>query len=330
MSNRQEFAIRQIKPNPHRRFDINPLRPDSIAELVESIKDVGFWENVAVRVTEGVPELVYGHHRYAAALQVYGPDKVFSWQVVDYTDAQMLTAMARENGNRSEGKNDVLAIWEAIVAARSFSDKSRKDNQAYIAGLVGMSHTRMKDRVGYDEPTFPFRQVWSAKSFLKSGRITDRWLSGKTPNQLAGEVKRLKAEDAKAEDARHAEVIAEFEAKKERAAEALKKRQNADEAKALEERLRKEKAEVTKAAQAEQETLVAEIKSTFAAANDERYRREQMSRKSKVVAMALEFAANALIAAAEKGEDDDAEEITLRIDAAKLIHDSVIRCGANQ
>ena len=64
-----EIPVSAIDPNPHRDFGRNPVKPEQVSRLVESIGRTGFWDNVVVRehpAREGRYQLAYGHTRLAA------------------------------------------------------------------------------------------------------------------------------------------------------------------------------------------------------------------------------------------------------------------------
>jgi ParB-like nuclease domain len=111
-----KFQLKEIHPNPFRRIEKYPIRKDKVAELKESINAVGFWEGVPVRINEkGKPELVFGHHRLAALKELYSGTEEFNWNVVKYSDAQMIQAMARENS--ATYSTSVSIIMESIKSA---------------------------------------------------------------------------------------------------------------------------------------------------------------------------------------------------------------------
>ena len=65
----QEISVDAIDPNPHRNFERNPIKPEQVRVIAESIDRTGFWDNIVVRRHPTKPgrfELAYGHNRLEA------------------------------------------------------------------------------------------------------------------------------------------------------------------------------------------------------------------------------------------------------------------------
>ena len=106
-----KLKLKDILPNPFRDVKRNPLDEAKVAELVSSIHDTGFWDNVVVRKNKaGKYELAYGHHRIAAAIKAGIVEADFIVKKLD--DAMMLKIMARENSETY--KYTVLALIESV------------------------------------------------------------------------------------------------------------------------------------------------------------------------------------------------------------------------
>jgi hypothetical protein len=63
------ISVDAIDPNPHRNLERNPINPEQVEKLVDSIGRTGFWENVVVRKhpeIKGRFQLAYGHNRLEA------------------------------------------------------------------------------------------------------------------------------------------------------------------------------------------------------------------------------------------------------------------------
>jgi hypothetical protein len=105
------LKLKEILANPFRDVKRNPLDEAKVAELVSSIHDTGFWDNVVVRKNKaGKFELAYGHHRIAAAIKAGIVEADFIVKKLD--DAMMLKIMARENSETY--KYSVLALIESV------------------------------------------------------------------------------------------------------------------------------------------------------------------------------------------------------------------------
>jgi len=110
------IKLSDILPNPKRDLKRNPLDKKKVAELVQSIAETGFWENVVVRKSptqKGKYELAYGHHRWAAAVQAGVTEADFI--VKDLSNKVMHQIMLREN-NEVYGWS-VAALLEAVRGA---------------------------------------------------------------------------------------------------------------------------------------------------------------------------------------------------------------------
>ena len=93
-----------------------PLNGAKMEQLEESIKAVGFWEGISVRINAaGKPELAFGHHRLAVLRKLYPSTKTFDWIVRTLTDGEMIQWMSRENGESY--KTDAAVLRETIRAA---------------------------------------------------------------------------------------------------------------------------------------------------------------------------------------------------------------------
>lgn len=112
----KSFQVKEILPNPFRRMEQYPLNGAKMEQLEESIKAVGFWEGISVRINAaGKPELAFGHHRLAVLRKLYPSTKTFDWIVRTLTDGEMIQWMSRENGESY--KTDAAVLRETIRAA---------------------------------------------------------------------------------------------------------------------------------------------------------------------------------------------------------------------
>lgn len=95
---RLKISLGELKPNPYKK-DIDGGRIDSnvVNQIIESANKTSFWEQFVVRQVEDEYQIAFGHHRLEAAVQMYGKKYEVSVQVEDYSDEQMLVALADEN-----------------------------------------------------------------------------------------------------------------------------------------------------------------------------------------------------------------------------------------
>lgn len=98
MSKRVELELGDLLSNPYRKQIQNGrLDPKRIKELKESVNETSLWERWVVRKTPQGYELAMGHHLLAAAIELFGKHHKVSVQVEQYTDPQMMIALADDN-----------------------------------------------------------------------------------------------------------------------------------------------------------------------------------------------------------------------------------------
>lgn len=96
----RKIALDDIDPNPYRDLKANPIIPEKIDNLIESMAGTGFWDNVTVRESpkwEGRYELGAGHHRIAALRSERVECEFITIPVAKLTDWQMYEMMVQEN-----------------------------------------------------------------------------------------------------------------------------------------------------------------------------------------------------------------------------------------
>jgi len=109
-----QFRIEDILPNPFRRIDRYPIRPEKVAALRESLQRTGFWDNVVGRKRGDKVEIAYGHHRWRALQEEYPPEHRVGIVVRDLSDEDMLAIMVREN--QEEWGTSFLVEMETVAA----------------------------------------------------------------------------------------------------------------------------------------------------------------------------------------------------------------------
>jgi ParB-like chromosome segregation protein Spo0J len=92
--------LRTLKPNPMRDFRIDPMDPDVVEQLRQSIEEDGFWGGVVCRkLPNGQLQIGAGHHHVAAALAAGIPfADLFVSDELD--EAGMIRVYARENATQ--------------------------------------------------------------------------------------------------------------------------------------------------------------------------------------------------------------------------------------
>jgi hypothetical protein len=130
---RVKVQLKDLKPNPYKK-DIQGgfIDPFTVAQIKESASKTSFWEQWVVRKTSNGYELAFGHHRLAAAIELYGPEYEVSVQVEDYSDEQMLIALADENAGREE---TVEAQVDTIRVARRYLQE-HPETCKYLSGTL--------------------------------------------------------------------------------------------------------------------------------------------------------------------------------------------------
>ena len=117
-----KLKIKDIEPNPYRNLKKFPIDEGRVEELKASIKRTKFWGGLVCRehpTKKGKYQLAFGHHRLQAITNLGA--KEISIKVLQYTDAQMLQAMADENRNTSGNQIDM--ILNVVEQVKKYLDK---------------------------------------------------------------------------------------------------------------------------------------------------------------------------------------------------------------
>ena len=115
--------LSKIKDNPWRDKKRNPIKPEKVEQISESIVTTGeFWVGVYGRRVGDFVELAFGHHRADAAKAVGTGDvieaakaaglKSIPVAIREFTDGEMLMRMTRENM-----RGELPVVLEAVSAA---------------------------------------------------------------------------------------------------------------------------------------------------------------------------------------------------------------------
>jgi hypothetical protein len=116
-----KILVSQIKANPHRDLVRNPVSPDQITKLVESIHRTGFWDNLVVRPHPEADEfyqLAYGHNRMEACVQA-GIVEV-DVPVRELSDYDMFCCMVDENNTQQTISPKI--VFENVTAAIALAE----------------------------------------------------------------------------------------------------------------------------------------------------------------------------------------------------------------
>jgi ParB-like chromosome segregation protein Spo0J len=103
--------LKSLQPNPFRNFKVDPIDPEVVKSLKDSIKDNpgGFWGGIVARKTKhnGI-QLAFGHHRVRAAIAA-GIREDDIKVVPDISDADMIRMYANENATQRGNTGTALA-----------------------------------------------------------------------------------------------------------------------------------------------------------------------------------------------------------------------------
>jgi hypothetical protein len=108
--------LRQLKPNPFRDMEVDPINEDRVNLLKDSIDDHGFWGGVVVRNHDGELQICAGHHRVAAAIKC---DITSAEMFVraDCSDEEAIKIYAIENATQRGVESSIIAQAGFVAAA---------------------------------------------------------------------------------------------------------------------------------------------------------------------------------------------------------------------
>ena len=237
-----KIQVRSIHPNPYRNFERNPLIPERVKQLTESIKSTDFWDNIVVRPSPNGSgyELAYGHHRLEAVKQA--GIKTVDIPVKDISDTIMVKMMADEN--LMQWGRSPAATLEAIEAARDLLEwalseaETPEEFRAYSAVSADLKPSdwqRMKNNVDADGVPMvgsPLIRAmlggaWSLSVINESLKVLN---ADREAAKLEAQEAAAKDEEVKAEQERKAEE-ARVRAEEAKAAALAQKKAEAEEAK---------------------------------------------------------------------------------------------------
>ena len=117
---KMNVELSKLKPNPFREFAVDPIDPEAVAKLVESIEEYGFWGGVICRKGKnGDIQIGAGHHRIEAAKKL--GMKTADLFIGDLDDEAMIRVYATENA--TQRGNSSTAIAGSVASAVRFLAK---------------------------------------------------------------------------------------------------------------------------------------------------------------------------------------------------------------
>lgn len=188
------IPLSKIKDNPWRDKKRNPINPEQVERLAESIETTDeFWEGVYGREVEGgYVELAFGHHRLDAARAAGLKEIPITLRKL--SDGDMLMRMARENM-----RGELPVMLEAVSAAV----------KAYGEGKVVLTQldpSTRKDAIRYapsfvsgKEPATPgVARPYTASTLARFlGSVYFKKSSGLAQNSVVASLAILEAEEMK-------------------------------------------------------------------------------------------------------------------------------------
>ena len=117
LTNNARFAsvkLGEIRPNRFRDLARWPVERSVIDGLKQSINETGFWNNLqAIRNERDEVELRFGHHRWTAGLELFGPDYEVAVEIVPFEgEWSLLRALHMEN---AVNRNKVMHTHEVVA-----------------------------------------------------------------------------------------------------------------------------------------------------------------------------------------------------------------------
>ena len=139
----RKVKLADLEQNPWRDYVGYKIRDDKVAQLMESIRETGFWPNLVGREKDGKIQLAYGHHRLDALRKLFPPEAEIEITVKNLSDGTMAKMMGRENAE--EWNCPIAATDDAVKAAREYL----KANPGEIKELLtSLGNEVKRSRVG--------------------------------------------------------------------------------------------------------------------------------------------------------------------------------------
>jgi hypothetical protein len=257
--------LKSLKPNPTRDFIIDPMDPEVVKQLKESIQEDGFWGGVVCRQTDKGIEIAAGHHRVAAALAagIREADVFVANGTMD--DAAMVRIYARENatqrGNTGTAQTGSVAaavrlLAKACLGGSGEFSRSNRLSLEEIRGNLASEKGLGRDMIVRFLDGIPGINDYSVKEALANLKASGDY--ARIIGEIQAEIEREHREALKAlkrAEQEQARIVAEREAAERRLAEAeaARKEAAAKVKAAREEAERKRAHEEAKRAQIEKE-----------------------------------------------------------------------------
>ena len=305
--------LRDLKTNPFRDLIVDPIDPEAVAVLTDSIREDGFWGGVVARHNDdGEIEIAAGHHRVKAAIAA--GIKSADLFIGDIDDAGMIRIYARENA--SQRGNGSTAVAGTVASAIRF--KAREILSGKFSGKSG-GRPVVAENIGVDVLVAFLDGIPGVNEGTVKAQLANLKASGDYA-RIIGEVQaevdaEIAAEQERIKKATEAEAKARQEAEARAIREADDALKAAEKAKAAAEAARAAKASADKRAAearakaAEAERLAAEARAAESAKRAAEQARISAERQKALTEEAEKF--DAMRSKAQAAADKAAErEIT--------------------
>lgn len=187
-----KIALKDLKPNPFRNFDLYPIFPEWIEQLKDSIKQTGYWNGFCVREHNGEYQIAYGHHRLEAAKQVYGESYEIDVEPEEMTDSMMRARMFRENV-RNEAQDSAVILHDIEVAKKFPSDWKGLPMGNHVGEIWKSKPWRQsiyKIAIFIGRGPHSVQRVYQASKELSSNELSD--IRPRTAESIVSEIRRQK------------------------------------------------------------------------------------------------------------------------------------------
>jgi hypothetical protein len=155
-----KVKIKDLQSNPFKMYITNGrLSKERIDILKESVEMGTLPKRFYARKSNGVLEILYGHHRLEALRQVKGEEYEVDVTLVDYNDEQMLIDMVRENLTQRD--TDYRDVADSCMLAKVWLESGAKL-------LTNFTTSRQGKRTDLDSNHITARQI--AEFLSKQGK----------------------------------------------------------------------------------------------------------------------------------------------------------------
>jgi len=145
-----KVKIKDLRPNPFRNIKSYPINEAKVKNLISSIEQTGFWDNILTRQKNGKIEIAYGHHRLMALQRKFKSDHIIDIPIKDLDDPAMIKIMANEN-------DEDWATSAAII------DETIRATKRFLLSPPGQTHIKIKNPKRKINYQYSKEAFWIAK-----------------------------------------------------------------------------------------------------------------------------------------------------------------------